>query len=217
MALEALRIAYDDLSALASSLDEDASWRPTACVGWTVRDLVQHVLGDAQRALVALATPAVGPADKDARTYWLDSPGAPDPDSCGIRAVRTMASQRRLEYLTNTFAETTAAVIVMAERAAPDDLVSTQGHVLRVNDLLATLVVETAIHHLDMTIELDCAGPGSEPIAITRGTLDELLGRVTPAAWGGEQWVRAATGRSTLTAEQRDYLGSDVARLPLLR
>ena len=36
--LDALRIAYGDLAALAVSLDEDASWRPTACAGWAVRD-----------------------------------------------------------------------------------------------------------------------------------------------------------------------------------
>lgn len=202
---------------MATSLDEDTSWRPTACVGWSVRDLIQHLLGDAQRALVALATPADGPADKDATTYWLDSPGAPDADSRGIRATRTMASQWRLEYLTATYAQTAAAVITMAGRAAPADLVSTQGHVLRVDDLLATLVVEAAIHHLDMTVDLDRAGPGPGPIAMTRRTLDGLLGRSTPAAWNDEQWVRAATGRSELTVEQRTHLGPDVARVPLLR
>lgn len=154
MALDALRTAYTDLSTLATSLDEDSSWRPKACIGWTVRDLIQHLLSDAQRALVALATAARGPADKDATTYWLDSPGAPDSDSRGIRATRTMASQWHLEYLTSTYAQTASAVITMGERAAPADLVSTQGHVLRVEHLLARLVVEAAIHHLDMKVEL---------------------------------------------------------------
>jgi Mycothiol maleylpyruvate isomerase N-terminal domain len=157
--LEALRIAYGDLAALAVSLDEAASWRPTACAGWAVRDLVHHLLGDTQRALVALATPASGPAD----------------------------------------------------------LVATQGHVLSVDDLLATLVVEATIHHLDMTVDLDSAGPRPEPVAITRATLDALLGRPTPEGWDSEQWVRAATGRAELTDEQRSYLGSDADRLPLLR
>lgn len=165
MILDALRIAYLDLATLATSLDEDASWRPTACVGWSVRDLIHHLLSDAQRALVALATPARGPADKDAATYWLDSPGASDAESRGIRATRTMASQWPLKYLTAVFAETTSAVVTLSERAAPSDLVSTQGHVLSVADLLATLVVEASIHHLDMTVEPDCAGPGPEPTA----------------------------------------------------
>ncbi len=84
-------------------------------------------------------------------------------------------------------------------------------------DLLATLVVEATIHHLDMTVDVDSAGPHPEPVAITRDTVDGLLGRSTPEAWNNEQWVRAATGRDELLEEQRSYLGLDVKRLPLLR
>jgi|GEM_PF-455095 len=215
--LDALRIVYGDLAALAVSLDEPASWRPTGCAGWAVRDLVHHLLGDAQRALVALATPAAGPADRDATTYWLDAPGAPDADSRGIRASRTMASQWRLDFLTASYAETAAAVLVSAERMRPDDLVATQGHVLSVADLVSTLVVEATIHHLDLTVDLEGPGPGPEPVAVARATVDALLGRPTPAGWHSEQWLRAATGRADLTEEQRDYLGPDAERLPLLR
>jgi len=130
---------------------------------------------------------------------------------------RYPASQWRLEYLTATFAETTTAVVTLAGRALPEELVATQGHVLSVGDLFATLVVEATIHHLDMTVDLDSAGPHPEPVAITRDTVDGLLGRSTPEAWNNEQWVRAATGRAELLVEQRSYLGSDVKRLPLLR
>lgn len=217
MSLDALRIAYGELAALALSLDEAASWRPTGCAGWAVRDLIFHLLGDAQRALVALATPATGPADKDAITYWLDAPGAPDAESRGIRAGRTMASQWRLDFLTTCYAETAAAVLVSAGRVAPQDLVATQGHVLSVADLVSTLVVEATVHHLDLTVDLDRAGPRAEPVAVTRATLDALLGRPTPESWDGPQWLRAATGRAGLTGEQRGHLGPDIERLPLLR
>jgi hypothetical protein len=137
-------------------------------------------------------------------------------DSRGIRASRTMASQWRLDLLTATYAETAAAALTLAGRASPDDLLATQGHVLSVDHLLATLVVEATIHHLDMSVDLGGAGPRPEPVAITRATLDALLGRPTPAAWN-RQWVRAATGRSELTEERRSYLGAEVDRLPLLR
>jgi hypothetical protein len=128
-----------------------------------------------------------------------------------------MASQWRLDFLTASYAETAAAVLTLAARAAPDDLIATQGHVLSVDDLLATLVVEATIHHLDLTVCLDSPGPRPEPVAVTRATVDALLGRPTPAAWNSEQWLRAATGRAELTEEQREYLGPDVGRLPLLR
>ena len=134
--IDALRIAYTEMSILALALDEPTSWRPTAGLGWTVRDLVQHLPGDPKRAQVALATPAAGPA---------------------------------------------------------------------------------AIHHLDTVVDLDHPGPRAEPLALTRGTLDGLLGRSTPCAWPDQQWVRAATGKGSLTDPQIAFLGSDFDRLPLIR
>jgi hypothetical protein len=219
--VDALEAAYADLRGLILGLDEARSWRPTGCAGWAVRDLVQHLLGDAQRALVALATPARRPAhqtaDRDAVTYWTDSPGAPDADSRGIRATRTMASQWRLEYLTATYAETTAAVATLARCTDADALVVTQGHVLRVDDLLATLVVEAAVHHLDLVLDLDDPGPGPAALAVTRATLDGLLGYPAPAEWPDAGWIRAATGRGPVTDAHRHFLGPGVERLPLLR
>ena len=64
----ALRIVYSDLATIAATLGEHDGWRPTRCTGWAVRDLLLHLLGDAQRGLVALATPAAGPAHRDAAT-----------------------------------------------------------------------------------------------------------------------------------------------------
>lgn len=220
-AVDALDRAYGDLRTIVSALDEQTSWLPTRCAGWAARDLVAHHLADAQRALVAFGTPADGPADgpadKDAATYWLDSPGAPDADSRGIRALRTMASAWTLDHLIGTYAETTAAAVTLARRTPPGGLVATQGHVLRVADLVATLVVEAAVHHLDLVVELDRPGPAAEPLALTRRTLDTLLGRPTPAEWDDAEWVLTATGRRAADAGQRAELGDDLARLPLLR
>lgn len=215
--LDALRCAYADLSEIVAGLDEPASWRPTRCAGWAVRDLVFHLLGDAQRALVALATPSAGPADRDAVTYWTDAPGGPDPDSRGLRATRTMASAWRLSGLVDTYVETAEAVVALAARARPDDLVATQGHVLRVGDLLATLTVEAVVHHLDLLLDLDRPGPAPASLAVVRTTLDGLLGRPAPGGWDDETWVLLGTGRRASTADERTALGADADRLPLLR
>ncbi len=208
---DALQRAYTDLSVFGQSLNEASSWAPSACAGWTVRDLFQHLLGDAQRALVAFATAADGPADCEACSYWIDSPGAPEADSRGIRATRTMASQWRLEYLIATYTETAAAVVRLADRADPDALLATQGHILRADDLIATLVVEAAIHHLDMG-----GVPAAGPLAVTRSTLDGLLGRSTPPSWAPQRWAMAATGRAQLTTDELVFLGEDSKRLPLI-
>jgi Mycothiol maleylpyruvate isomerase N-terminal domain len=214
--VDLLRTAYTDLSDVAVSLDEAASWAPTGCAGWAARDLVFHLLGDAQRALVALGTPASDPADRDRVSYWTDAPGQQDPDSRGLRATRTMASAWTLSGLVDAYAETTRAVVVLAGRAEAGALVSTQGHVLRVDDLLDTLVVEAGLHHLDLVLELDRPGPSATTLAAVRATLDARLGRASPAQWDDATWARLATGRARLDADQSALLGDDVDRLPLI-
>jgi len=107
-----------------------------------------------------------------------------------------MASQWRLDHLTAAFVEMAAAVVTMAGRAAPTDLVATQGHVLSVADLVGTLVIEATIHHVDMTAHLDRVGPQLESLVVTRATLDHLLGRPAPDAWSSTRWVcRDRSGR----------------------
>ncbi len=214
--VDLLQAAYADLREVAQSLDEAASWAPTGCAGWAVRDLVFHLLGDAQRALVALATPASPPADRDRVSYWTDSPGQDDPDSRGLRATRTMASAWKLSALVGTYLETTRAVVVLAGRTDADVLVATQGHVLRVDDLLDTLVVEAGLHQLDLVVALGRPGPSAGTLAAVRATLDARLGRRSPVRWDDATWARLATGRAELDADAAAWLGDDVARLPLI-
>jgi hypothetical protein len=223
--LEALRTAYRDLAAIFGDLDEQAAWRATGCIGWSVRDLLLHQLGDAQRAVVALAGAApgddpIGPPDRDAVSYWSDFPsGATDHQSRQIRATRTIAATWQFAQLVVTFAETSQAVVTLAARTPSDQLITTQGHVLRVADLLATLVFEAAVHHLDLVVALDRPGPRAAPLAVVRTTLDGLLGVPAPPEWDDVTWARLGTGREDLTALQRAQLAAmdaDPARLPLL-
>ena len=211
--VDLLDAVYSDLAALATSVDEADSWRPTGCPGWCVRDLVFHLLGDAQRALVALATPAE-PPDRTAVTYWDDSPGQSDPDSRELRSLRTMASAWKLEHLTSTFVQTGRAVITLARRADPAAGVATQGHVLTTEDLLATLITEAVVHHIDLTQELDRPGPDPAGVELVAAVLDERLGRAVPD--DRLAWVRLGTGRRSVTDADRAWLGADVDRLPLI-
>jgi hypothetical protein len=215
--LAALRIAYSDLATIASSIDEEDSWRPTRCAGWVVRDLLLHLLDDAQRALVALGSPAAGPADRDAVSYWTDGNLVDEPQFGEIRSVRTMASAWSLSNLVHTFVETSRAVVTLAGRAMSDALVATQGHVLRTDDLLATLTVEAAVHHLDLVVDLNRPGPRPEPLTLVRRTLDGLLGHQVPEDWPDERWALLGTGRVPPGGGERRALGPDAARIPLLR
>jgi hypothetical protein len=211
-----LREAYHGLTDLVCSVSEREAWLPTGCAGWSVRDLVLHLLSDAQRGLVALATPSTDEPDRDAVTYWHDSPSGDDPEYREVRAVRTMASAYRLARLAEEYAETARAVVWLAGRTDPRTPVATQGHTLRAADLVETLVVEAALHHLDLVVHLDRLGPAAGPLAAVRRTLDGLLGRPVPLDWDDITYARAATGRLTLTAEETAALGDDATRLPLL-
>lgn len=212
-----LAVAYDDFTAIARALDEPSSWLPTECPGWAVRDLLFHLLTDAQRALVALATPTAEPPDRDAVSYWRPSSHAVDPDARELRAVRTMAATFGRQALVGLWAETAAAATSAARQADPERVVRTQGVHLRVADLVTTLVVEAAIHHLDLPPAVAAGGPAAGPLRLARRTVDGLRGVPTPVDWDDAGWVRTASGRRAPTPAERAVLGAEVGRLPLLR
>jgi hypothetical protein len=87
-----LRTAYGDVSAVLSSLTVEEGWEPTGCAGWTAVDLGFHLLSDARRAVVALNTPADGPADTTAVHHLdlvvrLDRPGPAAEPLAEVRRV----------------------------------------------------------------------------------------------------------------------------------
>jgi len=207
-------VLNDSLEALLndlSALDDQRGWRPTLCAGWSARDLVFHLLGDVQRALVALHTPASGPADVDAVTYWRGwRPGTPDADA-GRRGTRIMASAWSvIDPLTHLYAETVQAVLVSVEERSADDLVATQGHVITVGGLCSTLAVEATVHHLD----LDLGAPSPTGLGEVRRVLDGLLGRAAPID-DEKRYAMIGTGRMSLSRDEQTLLGADADAFPL--
>lgn len=211
-----LSTAYRDLSAVLSSLTVEEGFEPTGCAGWTPVDLGFHLLSDARRALVALNTPAAGPADTTAVDYWTAwrPPGPGDDEE--LWSTRIAASVHGgLRGVAARYAETSAAVVVAAGRVSPAQVVATQGRALTVADLLSTLTVEAAVHHLDLVLRLDRPGPGAAPLAEVRRVLEGLLGRPLPAGWDDVTAARRGTGREPLSAADRDELATAVAAFPL--
>src|SRR4051812_14046724 len=168
---------YGAFTDTVSALDDSDLERPTRAAAWNVRQLVFHQLLDAQRALVALASPAAGKPDVDEVTYWR--PFRPSQGDGGaaharfvIRAADAFDSPRGL---VEWWATTSTAAARAAATADPTAAVSTQGHVIAVADLLSTLVVEATVHLLDATLEV----PGRPPVAAlahTRRILQRLYG-----------------------------------------
>jgi len=214
--LDLLCAAYGDLSGVYSSLTVQEGWLPTGCAGWTPVDLGFHLLSDARRALVALNTPASGPADTTAVDYWTAwRPPAPGNDE-ELWSTRIAASVHGgMAGIGRRYAETSAAVLVAAGRVDAGDLVATQGQVLTVADLLSTLTVEAAVHHLDLVEHLDRPGPASGPLAEVRRVLEGLLGRPLPVNWDDATAARRGTGRELLSDADRAELGDDAGAFPL--
>ena len=211
-----LRTAYGDLAELLTVLSPAEQWCPTGCAGWTPVDLGWHLLADARRGLVALNTPAAGPATTDAVGYWRSWRPTAEDDDRDLWATRVSASVTGgLPAIRGPYAETTAAVLVSAGRTRSGDLVATQGHVLAVADLLSSLTVEAAVHHLDLVAHLDRPGPGAGPLTEVRRVLEALLGEPLPPDWDDATAARRGTGREPLTAADRAALGEAADRLPL--
>jgi uncharacterized protein (TIGR03083 family) len=214
--VELLERAYTDLNAVLADLDGEAEWAPTGCAGWCVRDLVQHLLGDARRALVAVGTPAARPADTDAVSYWQAWMPATEGAAAERRLTRVVSGVwPTLEPLRQAYAETCSAAVHLLRITDPADPLATQGHVLSAADLTRTLVFEAAVHHLDVVTYLDAPGPGPEVLTLVRSTLDGLLGREEPCGWDDVTYVRVGTGRATIPPDDRAALGPLVERFPL--
>jgi len=221
--LDALETGYGGVTEVVTGLGEADLMRPTGCAGWAVTDVLFHQLLDAQRALVAFATPVTEPPDRDDITYWAEF--TPQPGEAGAQAragaaaharfVRLAASAYPPGTLARVWSETSAAAC-RAARACQAAGVATQGHVLRPADFTATLAVETAVHYLDLTVDLPSAPP-PDPVslALVRRVLEGLLGGPLPASWGDASAAVKGTGRVLLTDEDRAVLGPLADRVPL--
>jgi mycothiol maleylpyruvate isomerase-like protein len=213
--VELLREAYAPLVALAARVDERQGWLPTQLPGWTVRDLLFHLASDAQRALVALATPAEDPPDTDEVTYWSEWKPGTDAAQAGLRGTRIIASAwTSVRGPADLFAETAAAVLRCAEQADLEQVVKTQGRRLRVDSLLRTLAVEAAVHHLDLEPVLPDP-PVPSVLAEVRRVLDGLLGAAPQVGWGDVRYIRVGTGRLPMSEAEQAALGPLAARFPL--
>lgn len=214
----AMVASYQAVTDDVKKLGDDELARPSGCRGWSRRDLVFHLLLDAQRALVTFATPASGEADVDFISYWAPfRPGA-EGYAAHARFVRRVASSYRSDLVIAGLWAETAAAAAHAAAALPADVnLATQGHVLVAGDFLATLAVEATIHHLDLVAgDGSLAGPSGPGLAVARQTLDGALGEPVPVGWGDVDYVLKATGRAKLTAGDRAGLGVLAARFPLL-
>ena len=201
-------------TAVAGLPDEDFS-RPSGCTGWLVRDLVCHLVIDAQDVLITLVTPADAEPTRDAVTYW-NVTGIPPTgdDPLDALTVRLAAAYEQPGLLKFHLDDVGSAAGRAAELADPDQRVGTQDMVLTVGDYLSAYVLEWTLHHLDLIAHLPDAAtlPPAEGLARSREMLEKIAGAAFPASFSDKDALLVGTGRRPPTAAERAELGT---KLPL--
>ncbi|NUS01162.1 MAG: maleylpyruvate isomerase family protein [Nonomuraea sp.] len=203
-------------AAVAETPDEDFG-RPSGCAGWLVRDLVCHLVIDAQDVLITLVTPADTEPTADASTYWklVEPPTGDDPlDALIPRLAAAYGEPRLLKFHLD---DVGSAAGRAAELADPAARVSTQDMVLTAGDYLSAYVLEWTLHHLDLIAHLPSAAePPAETLSAARASLERIAGAVFPASFSDQDALRVGTGRRTPTEAERAALGDLGARLPFV-
>jgi mycothiol maleylpyruvate isomerase-like protein len=195
-------------SVIAQLQDEDFA-RASGCAGWLVRDLVCHLIVDAQDVLITLVTPAATAPTRNAVTYWniVEAPPTGD-DPLDALTVRLAAAYQEPWLLKFHLDDLGAAAGRAATLADPALRVSTRDEVLTVGDYLSAYVLEWTLHHLDLVAHLPGrAGPPAEGLARSRAMLEEIAGTPIPAALSDRDALLVGTGRRAPSDEERAALG----------
>jgi hypothetical protein len=204
-------------AAVAELPDEDFT-QPSGCTGWLVRDLVCHLIIDAQDVLITLVTPADTEPTRDAVTYWdvTETPPTGD-DPLDALTVRLAAAYQQPRLLKFHLDDVGSAAGRAAELADPGLRVSTRDQVLTAGDYLCAYVLEWTLHHLDLIAHLpDAAQPPAQGLARSREILEKIAGAAFPASFSDTDALLVGTGRREPTGAQTAELGELAAKLPLV-
>ncbi|MDT7783589.1 MAG: hypothetical protein QOF58_2008 [Pseudonocardiales bacterium] len=203
--MDLFSLSLGSLLRAVGSLTDDDFARPSGCAGWLVRDLVCHFVIDAQDVLITLVTPTADPVTHDAVTYWKVS-SSPADDPLAALTVRLAAAYTEPWMLKHHVDDVGQAALRAAELADPTLKVSTQDMVLCTSGFLGAYVWEWTLHHLDLVMHLDAAGPPAETLARCREMLEQIAGAF-PAAWSDADVLLVGTGRRAPTEAERAELG----------
>jgi hypothetical protein len=206
------------LRAAVAYLPDEHFARPSGCTGWLVRDLVCHLIIDAQDVLITLVTPAEAEPTRDSVTYWdvADTPPTGE-DLLDALTVRLADAYEDPWLLRFHLDDVGSAAGRAAELADPGLRVGTRDEVLTVRDYLSAYVLEWTLHHLDLIAHLpDVAAPPAESLARSRAMLETIAGDVFPGSFSDTDALRVGTGRRAPTASEHAELGELASRIPLV-
>lgn len=216
--MELFSHCWSALRAAIAELPDEAFARPSGCAGWLVRDLVCHLVIDAQDVLITLATPTEAEPTRNATTYWevtSTPPTGDDPlDALTVRLAAAYEDPRLLKFHLDDVGSAADRAAALAD---PQRRVITRGEVLTTGDYLLAYVLEWTLHHLDLVAHLPgTAGPPAEGLARSREVLAEIAGAAFPASFSDEDALLIGTGRRAPTWAEKAELGALAAELPFV-
>jgi Mycothiol maleylpyruvate isomerase N-terminal domain len=204
-------------AAVAHLADEDFA-RPSGCRGWLVRDLVCHLIIDAQDVLITLVTTTEAEPTRNDVTYWdiAETPPSGD-DPLDALTVRLAAAYKEPRLLKFHLDDVGSAAGRAAELADPRLRVRTRDQVLTAGDYLSAYLLEWTLHHLDLIAHLpDAAEPPTEGLVRSRAMLERIACGAFPASFSDKDALLVGTGRRAPTDAEAAELGEFAGRLPLI-
>jgi hypothetical protein len=216
--VDAFERSWAALRAAVADLPDDVFAEPSGCAGWLVRDLVCHLVIDAQDVMITLVTPTDEPPTRDAITYWEVTgtpPTGDDPlDALTVRLAAAYEDPYLLKFHLDDVGSAAGRAAALAD---PAMRVGTRDEVLTAGDYLTAYVLEWTLHHLDLIAHLPgVPGPPAEGLALSREMLEKIAGAAFPASFSDEAALLVGTGRRGPTPAERDELGDLAGRLPFV-
>lgn len=184
----------------------DDAWSRPALGDWTLAQLVTHMVRGVTRVTAYLPLPVDDRPHIDRVEYWRYDAEAEAP-AIAHRAVDEAAGVDPAQ-LPGRFAVGWRASAAAADDHGPDQVIATIMGPMRLDEYVATRVLEMVVHHMDLRVALDLP-PVPTPAAgrLTMAILEGLLGEPRPRAMGRTRFILAATGRTAV----------DDPRFPVLR
>jgi hypothetical protein len=203
------------LKAVADLTDQDFE-QPSGCAGWLVRDLVCHLVIDAQDVLITLATPVDAEPTRNAVTYWevVAPPTGEDPlDALIVRLAAAYGDPALLKFHLDDVGSAAGRAAALVDPALR---VGTKAQVITAGDYLDAYVVEWSLHHLDLVAHLPHADqPPAESLARARAMLEQIAGVQFPDSFSDSDVLLVGTGRRRPTDAEQAALGDLATTLPL--
>jgi uncharacterized protein (TIGR03083 family) len=174
---------------------EPGWWQLPGLGEWSVAELAGHLVRGATRVDAYLDRELDGAEPTaDRVSYWhFDLAGA----APGIaQRARDVAAESGPSELPQRFADGWRASAARAETLAWDHLLQTFRGPMRLDEYLATRVLEVVVHHMDLNAALGRPPePTPDGAKLTMSLLEGLLGADKPHNFGRARFIKAATGR----------------------